>query len=88
MKNLKIIYYETNQISKGEIENKIQTNGIPLCRIGVGVIIVSYDGTAQGLYDLINIPEKRMLVMDIKEGNATYWGYMQSNLWEWLKTDE
>ena len=89
MSNIKIIYYDSDNISVVSFE-KLLTNTIEsLYKIQPGLCLVNYQGSAKELYDIIQefASGYNLLVMDISIDNNGYWGYMNRNLWEWLKNN-
>ncbi len=83
MNQVKIVYYDINQVAKNEIDARLTSLG-GVCQINNGIALVRFDGTAQELYDAIAIEQKRIMVVDIDDDLRPYWGYMPSHVWEWL----
>lgn len=86
MNQVKIVYYDINQVSKNEIEAKLATLG-DIYVINSGMSFIRYNGTAQELYDAISIEQKRIMILDLDDDLHPYWGYMPSSVWDWLSAN-
>ena len=83
MNQVKIIYYDINQVAKNEIDARLSTLG-DMCQVGPGIVFVRFNGSAQELYDAIAIERRWIMVVDIDDDTSPYWGFMPTTIWTWL----
>ena len=84
MSNIKVIYYNQSQISRLEIEQRVEALHLQRYTITNGLMLVKSHLSVVDLYNALNIPEKWMLIVAMDNNSPAYWGYMNNTLWEWL----
>ena len=91
MNNVKIIYFNTDTINNHDIEIILKNN--ENCRsyikIKPGLFLVNFQGTAKDLFDSLGaiVQDQNIFIHDLNDGNDAYWGYMNKNVWDWVKAN-
>lgn len=90
MSNIKIIYFDSVGIDAQTLENKLRSECKSIYIIKDGLAIINYDGTAQKLFDTIFAPDNRynVFIHDLDTSENSYWGFMNRDLWKWLKEQQ
>jgi len=91
MNNIKIVYYNVETINKGVFDNVLFKS--PLCtsffEIKTGLFLINYRGTAREMYNVIveYIGDNSILIHDLESSTDAFWGFMNKDVWEWLKNN-
>ena len=89
MNNVKIIYFNTDTISNKDIENALLKSEHHLSHVQIkpGLVLLNYQGTAKDLYEEFGcvVQDQNIFIHDLNDGHDAYWGYMNKNIWDWLK---
>ena len=92
MSNLKIVYFNTETISKISLEKKIfsNINFVSHYEIKPGLFLINFNGTAKELYDSVNtiVNENSIFIHDLDCVPGAYWGFITKNIWTWLKENK
>jgi hypothetical protein len=91
MNNIKIVYFNTETINKVALETILYShaNCISHYEIKQGLFLINFNGTARALYEIIEnvVNENSILIHDLDCDESAYWGFMNKNVWEWLKNN-
>lgn len=87
MSNIKVLYFDSNQLSRVEIESKLAEMNIAICGVGKEVLLVRYSDSPRQLYDSMGIDKKRIVILDMSSEKGSYWGFTKSEVWEWIKNN-
>ena len=91
MNNVKIVFYNTETIDSNAFDSSLVSNSNYVSHIVIkpGLYIVNYRGSAKDLYDSLEtiIQENSFFVHDLESSNDAYWGYMNRNIWDWLRNN-
>lgn len=86
-----MIHYNTETIDSNALDSSLTSNSNYVSHIVIkpGLYLVNYRGGAKDLYDSLGtiIQDKSFLVHDLESSNDAYWGYMNRNIWDWLKAN-
>lgn len=86
---MKFIYYNTETIDEDTLQNSITSNPntVSLFRLKPGLLFVNYRGTSQELYNSFGefIKGNSILIHDLDSEEKCYYGYMNREVWEWLR---
>lgn len=91
MNNVKIIYFNIDTIDCISFERKVQSFAGYHSHFSIkpGLLLINYVGTAKDLYnelgDLVN--EKNIFIHDLDSGFNAFWGYMNKQIWDWVKAN-
>ena len=91
MNNIKIVYFNTETINKVSLESLLfsNANSISHYEIKSGLFLINFKGTARELYALVEnvVNENSILIHDLDADENAYWGFMNKDIWEWLKNN-
>lgn len=89
MNNVKIIYFNTDTINNKDLEDVLVNDEHHRSHIQIkpGLLLVNYQGTAKDLFDAFGpiIQDQNIFIHDLNDGNDAFWGYMNKNIWDWVK---
>lgn len=91
MSNIKIIYYDPENLSQIWFENNFKNSRTPYTIIGEGVFLVYYKGSSKQLYEFLLqdslLKENStydIFIAEIVDCKESYWGFMNKSVWDWL----
>lgn len=91
MSNVKFIYFNIETIDGESLENRLRKNDKYVAHIEIkpGLLLVNFRGTARELYDSLSdlTMDNSILIYNLEKDSDAYWGYMNRNIWEWIKTN-
>ena len=91
MKKNKILYFNTETINSDALESSLKkdVNYLSHIEIKPGLLLVSFQGSAKNMYDILSnvINENSILIYDLDNSEDAYWGYMNKNIWDWIKAN-
>ena len=89
MNNIKILYYNIETIDGSTLEMSIRNSAEYVSHIEIkqGLLLVNFRGSARELYNSLSdeIKENSILIYDLDSEKDSYWGYMNKNVWDWIK---
>lgn len=85
MGSIKHIWYDSSVINTEELEQKLQSLQIPFARISKNNLLVQANIDATNLYNQLGaIIDKKSIFIGGFD-SSDYWGYMNGDLWSWIK---
>jgi len=91
MKNIKILYYNVETIDMNTFETSLfsQQKCVNHFIIKPGLLLINYAGTARDLYESVEcvVHEKNIFIHDLDVEADAFWGFMNKDVWEWLKNN-
>lgn len=90
MNIIKILYFDSIGIDAQSFETRLKNECKSIYVVKDGLVLLNYDGTAKELFDSLFSSDNRynVLIHDLDTSTDSYWGYMNIELWEWLKKQE
>lgn len=87
MNTIKVIYYDWEDSNARNLEVLLEKKCASIYKIKSGLYLVYFDGTCKDLYNAIvdTSDSTHVLILDIDNSKESYWGYMETSVWEWLK---
>lgn len=87
MTNIKMIYFDSVGLDIVTFENRIRNVCHSIYVIKDGLVLVNYNGSAHELFNQLVPDDNRynVLVVDLDTTPNTYWGFMNKDLWEWMR---
>lgn len=88
MGNIKYIWYDSSVISNVELEQRLQSLQIPFVKVSKSNLLIQSDWSSHSLYDQLgSIIEKKSIFIGGFD-SSDYWGYLDGNVWAWIKEHE
>ena len=87
MTHIKIVYYDSVALDAVTFESRLRYVCQSSYIIRDGRILANYVGTAHDLFNQLVPDDNRynILVADIDTTPNSYWGFMNRDLWDWMK---
>ena len=85
MEKLKHIWYDSSVINTEELEQKLQSLQYPFFRISKNNIMVHANIAASVLYKQLGVLVDKKSIFIGSFDSSDYWGYMNGDLWSWIK---
>lgn len=87
MTNIKLVYFDSIGIDSVTFENRLRSHCHSVYVIKEGLVVVNYNGSAHELFDLLVPIDNRnnVLITDLDVAENSYWGFMNKDLWTWMK---
>ena len=87
MSNIKVIHFDSGNIDGVSLMQRLNSLCASLYRFDNNSVVVKYLGGAKDLYEALGdfIQGKNIFIIDVYTDNDSYWGFMNRELWSWLK---
>mgnify|MGYP003469337656 CR=1 FL=1 len=87
MNNIKILYFDSISIDPQPLQTRLKNVCKSIYVVKDGLVIVNYEGTAQQLFDTLFSSDNRhnVFIHDLETSPDSYWGFMNRDLWQWIK---
>lgn len=91
MNNVKILYFNSETIQSDDVTKvlSVSQNYKSHYVIKPGLLLVNYNGTAEEVFRTLGnlVMDKSVLIHDLDSDSNSFWGYMNRNVWEWLRNN-
>ena len=85
MEKIKHIWYDSSVISNIELEQKLLSLQIPFVKVSKSNLLVQSDMSSHSLYDKLgSIIDKKSILIGSFD-SSDYWGYLDGDIWTWIK---
>lgn len=87
MTSIKMIYFDSIALDSVTFENRLRNVCQSIYIIKEGLVFVNYNGSAHDLFNQL-VPDGNrcnVLVVDVDTTSNSYWGFMNRDLWDWLR---
>ena len=84
-----MIYFDSVALDTVTFENRLRNVCQSIYIIRDGLILVNYNGSAHDLFNQL-VPDDNqynIFVADIDTSHNSYWGFMNRDLWDWMKNN-
>ena len=87
MTNIKIVYFDSIALDTVTLENRLRNVCQSVYIIKDGLVMVHYNGSAHELFNQLIPNDNRynVLVADLDVSSDSYWGFMNRDLWDWMR---
>ena len=87
MTDIKIIYFDSVSFDTVTFENRLRSICQSIYIIKNGLVVAHYHGSAHDLFNQLVPNDNRynVLVADLDTTANSYWGFMNKDLWDWMK---
>ena len=89
MSNIKIIYFDPENIDSSSLLQRLNTLCSSVYRVNNDILMVNYSELPKVLYDGLGslIQGKNIFIIEVNTELNAYWGYMDKELWDWINNN-
>lgn len=89
MNNIKIIYFDFEDIDSTSLTQQLKSLCMSVYRVSNNIFMVNYTDTPKTLYSSLGnmIQGKNIFIIEVNSSMDAYWGFMGKELWDWLNNN-
>lgn len=89
MTNIKMIYFDSVALDAVTFENRLRNVCQSMYVIKDGLVFAHFNGSARDLFNQLVPNDNRynILITDIDTSQDSYWGFMNKDLWNWMRNN-